>query len=292
MPPHRVLFSGCPVDYVVVDMSNLLSRLFYGAHGAASWTDRVGMALVGLRPNLARLADRFPGSSPAFVFDAPPYKRTALFPDYKAGKHTVDDDDKGEALTALKKANTRLGREVLNAIGYTNLYARLGYEADDLCWAVRDGLAPGDRCILVSGDRDLYQLLDRRCAVYDPQRDAFTTANTFRAEFGIEPRRWADVKALAGGKDGIDGCPGVAEPTAVKWLRGEIPAHHKQHANITGFLACGGLKQNLELCVLPFDGLAPVTPVPQPPPDSIRWGDFYPAFGLPAPVDPRRTARG
>lgn len=279
------------MDYVVIDTSNLLVRLFYGAHGAGSWMDRVGAALVGVPPNLARLCERFAQCSPAFLFDTPPYKRTGLYPDYKSGRETVDDDEKGEALVTLKRAVTRLGKEVLNAVGFTNIYARAGYEADDLCAAVRDGLQPGDRCVLVSGDRDLYQLLDHRCAVYDPQRDAFTTANTFRKEFGIEPKQWADVKALAGGKDGIDGCPGVAEATAVKWLRGEIPAHHKQYANIWGFLNCGGLEQNRAVCVLPFDDLDPITPVPQAVPDSAAWAKYYAVFGLPAPVDARRAAR-
>lgn len=280
------------MDYLAIDVPNLMCRLFYGAHGAGSWMDRVGAALVGLPANLARLAERFPGSHPAFLFDAPPYKRAGVFADYKSGRETEADDEKGEAKVSLKRATTRLGREVLNAIGYTNVFARAGYEADDLCWAVRDGLKPGDRCILVSGDRDLYQLLDHRCAVYDPQRDRFVTANTFRKEFGIEPPQWVDVKALAGcDTDGVPGCPGVAELTALKYVRNEIPAHHAKRDTIAQFVFSGAHDENRKLVELPFPGLGPVTPVPQAAPGEEAWAKYYAAFGLPTPIDRRRAAR-
>lgn len=280
------------MNYAVIDMSNLMTRLFYGAHGAGSWADRVGAALMGFRPNLTRLCDRFAPCHPVFVFDAPPYHRSAVDPDYKSGRVTEADDEKGEAVVTLKRATTRLGKEVLNAIGYTNVYARAGYEADDLCAAVRDGLAPGDRCVLASGDRDLYQLLDARCAVYDPQRDTFTTANSFRRDFGIEPRRWADVKALAGGKDGLTGCPGVAETTAVNYLRGGLGKHTAKYLAIREFVKRGDWAHNAELATIPYPGLTPIMPVPQPPASEIRWAEYYAAFRLPEPVDERRAARG
>ena len=281
------------MDYLCIDTSNLLYRLFYGAHGAGSWMDRVGAALMGLPPNLVRLTERFAPCSPVFLFDAPPYKRSGIYPDYKSGRETEADDERGEAKVSLKRATTRLGKEVLNAVGFVNIHARAGYEADDLCGAVRNGLADGDRCILVTGDRDVYQLLDHRCAVYDPQRDKFVTANSFRAEFGIEPKQWVDVKALAGcDTDGVAGCPGVAEKTAIKYVRNEIPTTHKIYADILGFTRCGGVTQNAELVELPFPGLGPITPVPQAAPDAAAWGRYYAAFGFPAPVDPRRSARG
>lgn len=283
------------MDYVVLDVMNLLFRHFYGAKGV-SWGDRPKAALHGVLRDLPKLRDRFRSDQWAWCFDAPPYLRREVYPDYKSGRKSGAVGEEAAALDELHALARNLGPDLIEA-GYTNVYSRRGYEADDLMAAVRLGLRPADRCVLVTGDSDVWQLLDRRCAVYIPRTGELVTAILFRRTHGIDPARWADVKALAGcDSDAVGGCPGVAEKTAVAYHRSGLPAHHKVAAAIAEFVACGGVDRNLPLVTLPFAGLPPITPAPQRNLPDIDWRPVCRRIGLPPeevfPELGRKLSRG
>ncbi len=91
-----------------------------------------------------------------------------------------------------------------------------GFEADDLLGtaAVRAAVA-GFRVTLVSGDKDLLQLVSPAIRMWDPMKDKLYGEAEVRERFGVEPSRVVEVMGLMGdSSDNIPGVPGIGEKTA------------------------------------------------------------------------------
>ncbi|MFQ6110892.1 MAG: DNA polymerase I, partial [Nitrospinota bacterium] len=91
-----------------------------------------------------------------------------------------------------------------------------GFEADDLLGtaAVRAAEA-GFRVILVSGDKDLLQLVSPAIRMWDPMKDKLYGEAEVRERFGVEPSRVVEIMGLMGdSSDNIPGVPGIGEKTA------------------------------------------------------------------------------
>ncbi|GAB3060062.1 5'-3' exonuclease H3TH domain-containing protein [Salinicoccus sesuvii] len=111
-------------------------------------------------------------------------------------------------------------KEVLDALGMFQIGMK-GYEADDIIGTLSKEY---DNIVIVSGDKDLLQLLDdhnelwltkKGYTVYDQY-----TKSRFEAEHGITPEQFIDVKALMGdASDGYKGVKGIGEKTAFKLIR-------------------------------------------------------------------------
>jgi DNA polymerase-1 len=98
-----------------------------------------------------------------------------------------------------------------------------GVEADDVIGTLaRRAEDAGMEAVIVSGDKDLLQLVSDRVRVYDPSKgDAgiWYTPNEVRERFGVEPERVIDVLALMGdASDNVPGIRGIGEKTATKLL--------------------------------------------------------------------------
>jgi len=109
-----------------------------------------------------------------------------------------------------------------------------GYEADDLIGTLaRQGRAAGWTVVIVTGDKDLLQLVDDGVVVFDPMKDKWYDDAGVRERFGVPPAQVIDVLGLAGdSSDNIPGVPGVGEKTAIK-LVGE-------YGDLEGVLANAG----------------------------------------------------
>ncbi|QOR36446.1 DNA polymerase I [Clostridium sp. 'deep sea'] len=100
-----------------------------------------------------------------------------------------------------------------------------GYEADDIIGTIsKVAEQKGDiQTIIITGDRDLYQLVDKNTAVYYTKKGISDidemNLNAIKTKYGITPQQLIDVKALMGDKsDNIPGVPGVGEKTALKLI--------------------------------------------------------------------------
>ncbi|MDX1649433.1 MAG: 5'-3' exonuclease H3TH domain-containing protein [Myxococcota bacterium] len=147
------------------------------------------------------LSERAPGHA-ACCFDfALTSFRNELFPDYKASRGTEPPPDLEPQFALCKEVASALGLPV---------FEREGYEADDviatLCARIRAG---GGRAVVVSGDKDLAQLVtgDDGVVLLDLARERTLDAEAVRARFGVEPARIPDWLALVG--DASDDLPGV-----------------------------------------------------------------------------------
>jgi len=107
-------------------------------------------------------------------------------------------------------------REAAEAIGARTFIAK-GYEADDLIATLARRLdAPA---VIVSGDKDLAQLVTSDVALLDFARDERYGPGEVKAKFGVRPDQIADLLALAGDAvDNIPGVEGIGKKTAAKLL--------------------------------------------------------------------------
>lgn len=226
--------------------------------------DPVASVVLAVR-DVQLLAERMDCPHVAWAFDRPPYLRKKAFPGYKGTRDVIEASD--------EKAQTRnqirlLAEEYLPSLRYANVLMEKGYEADDLmAAAVRSHPDPDDRFILVTGDHDLYQLMNLRTAVFHPVKGRLITAVGYKGETGVHPRHHPKIKAIAGcTSDAIPGVVGVAEPTATRYVAGTLTAGKKFEA-IEEFVRTPDYQRNLDLVTLPYAGCPAQTVKPDDPQD-------------------------
>ncbi|QKW17262.1 5'-3' exonuclease [Verrucosispora sp. NA02020] len=219
---------------MLVDAPSLYFRAYFGIPESAARTadGQPVNAVRGFLDMLAQLVrTRRPGRMVcAMDHDWRPDWRVALLPSYKA--HRVAPEG-GEVVPDTLSPQVPMILDVLDALGITVVGAT-GYEADDVLGTL-SVTQPGP-VEVVSGDRDLFQLVDdargvrllyvgRGVAKLD---DCDDTA--VRARYGVAADRYADFAALRGDpSDGLPGVAGVGEKTAARLI--------ERYGDIAGILA-------------------------------------------------------
>ena len=203
---------------MVIDGNSILNRAFYGVRMLTNHEGLPTNAIYGFLSTLFRLQDEYAPDRTVVCFDVKEKTfRHKKFDSYKATRKGMPD----ELATQLP-----VMKEVLDALGVTRC-EQPGYEADDLIGTIsRKAEAQGDTCLVVTGDRDSLQLVSDQTTVHlvsskgrqDTSRDI--TPAVFREEYGFDPIRLIDLKALMGDtSDNISGVPGVGEKTALNLIR-------------------------------------------------------------------------
>jgi len=96
-----------------------------------------------------------------------------------------------------------------------------GYEADDLIGTLaKKGEAKGFRVIVVTGDKDMFQLISPGISVYDTMKEKIYTEKEIQEKFGTTPAQVVEIMGLMGDSvDNIPGVSGVGEKTAVQLVQ-------------------------------------------------------------------------
>jgi DNA polymerase I len=114
--------------------------------------------------------------------------------------------------------------EVLDALKIKHL-AKEGYEADDIiATLVTEALDEGFEVLILSGDRDAFQLVTERSTVLYPMRGvselARMTPDAVEERYGVRPERYPELAAIVGEtSDNLPGVPGVGPGFAARWLK-------------------------------------------------------------------------
>ncbi|TMQ31370.1 MAG: DNA polymerase I, partial [Nitrospirae bacterium] len=95
-----------------------------------------------------------------------------------------------------------------------------GYEADDLIGAfAHQAEQAGFDVVIVTGDKDMFQLLTPHVRIYDPVKDKWFGEAECRERFSVEPARVVEIMGLMGdATDNIPGVKGIGEKTAMKLI--------------------------------------------------------------------------
>jgi len=95
-----------------------------------------------------------------------------------------------------------------------------GYEADDLIGTVAKGLESEVDVVIITGDKDILQLVSDRIEVYDPMKEKRFRVKEVIERFGVPPGQVVEVMGLAGdATDNIPGVPGIGEKTAIPLIK-------------------------------------------------------------------------
>jgi len=228
MPPTLYLIDGHALAY----------RTYFAltTTGPQRWQTSTGeptAGIYGFASVLFRLLEQEKPDYLAVAFDTGKTFRDQLFPEYKATRAKMPDD--------LRPQIKRI-RELVDAFNIPRLEME-GFEADDVLgsaarWAEKQGLGVK----IITGDRDLLQLVNERTIVSLPEGGKLADSRDFTPQdvvdyWGIRPDQVVDFKAIVGDKsDNIPGVPGVGEKTAQVLLGkfgtlDEIYAHLDQVEN-------------------------------------------------------------
>jgi DNA polymerase-1 len=143
----------------------------------------------------------------AIAFDAPgPTFRHEAFGEYKANRPSMPEDLRVQ-VPHIKEIVSALRLPVLE---------KEGYEADDLIATLARRLEKeGMETVIVSGDKDLMQLVSSRVTMYDPMKDKTFQVPEVKERFGVSPDKVVEVMGLMGDtSDNIPGVPGIGPKTA------------------------------------------------------------------------------
>lgn len=232
---------------LILDCNYLAHRSYHALgdlrHG------QIGTAVIfGVMRDILSLQELFGTDRMVFCFDVGKAYRAIDYPGYKATRylHKRERPD-------LQKQIRLLRKEVLPAIGYQNIFSQKGHEADDIIASLCLNLPKNREAIVVSADKDLYQVLGERVTIYNPQSKVSVNRQSFIETWGIEPEQWADAKAMAGcSTDEVEGIPGIKEKTAAKFLSNSLSPQAKAYAAIVAHNHIW--RRNLPIVGIPYPG--------------------------------------
>ncbi len=195
---------------LVIDGNSIINRAYYGMRPLTTKSGKPTHAVYGMINIIMRQVSALKPDYTAVAFDlkAPTF-RHKMYEGYKAGRHPTPED----LLVQFPDA-----KECLSLMGI-HVLELPGYEADDIQGTVAKMAHTEEnvQSYILSGDRDLLQLIDDKVTVLLATNTDTKTmdAAAFRAEYGIDPDRFVDMKALMGdSSDNIPGVAGVGKKTA------------------------------------------------------------------------------
>lgn len=138
--------------------------------------------------------------------------RRKLFKPYKAQRKPADPDIINQ-MEYIQRLSSLLGLPILN---------NEEYEADDILGMisklVKDNMDEYDT-VIVSSDRDLYQLINERTYIMNPRNNNIIDLYTLYDDYKMSPEQWIELKMLQGDRsDNIPGIPGIGEVSALRLL--------------------------------------------------------------------------
>ncbi len=203
----------------LIDGYALIYRAFFAMIARPLRTSRGEntSAVWGVANFLHRLVADYDPSFVAWVHDAGSSFREDVFPDYKATREKLDEELQDDFDRSLDRIE-----ELLAGFGVPLVVVE-GYEADDVIGTLATRVAEGGmQAVIVSGDKDFYQLIGPRVSLLNPGRggpaavDAqWVDTSNARERFGVPPEQVIDYLALVGdSSDNIPGVKGVGDKTA------------------------------------------------------------------------------
>ncbi len=202
---------------VLIDGNNLMFRAYFAtAYTGKLMKNSKGLytnALYGFTNMINKIINEEKPEYLFVAFDKGKSFRHEEYKDYKAGRNKTPDE---------LKMQLPYARDLLDKMGI-KWFEIDNYEADDIVgtickWADQDD---GWDALLVTSDHDYLQLISDEVSIKLLRPKDYIKYNpiTFKEEYGIDPIKVIDLKALMGdSSDNIPGVPGVGEKTALKLL--------------------------------------------------------------------------
>ncbi|HXC66957.1 MAG TPA: DNA polymerase I [Nitrospiraceae bacterium] len=195
----------------LIDGSAYIYRAFFALPALNNSQGLQTNAILGFTTMLLKiLRERKPDGLVVAFDEKGPTLRHAEFKAYKAQRPPMPE---GMA------AQIPYIHRVVDALNIPSV-RQAGYEADDLIGALaHQAELTGFDVIIVTGDKDMFQLLTPHVRIYDPVKDKWSGETECRERFGVEPARVVEIMGLMGdATDNIPGVKGIGEKTAMKLI--------------------------------------------------------------------------
>ncbi|MGQ0586766.1 MAG: DNA polymerase I [Gammaproteobacteria bacterium] len=268
---------------ILIDGSNWLYRAYFALPPLKSPQGEPTGMVRGFAAMLKKLLKDYAPERIAVVFDPPGETwRNTIYEDYKATRDATPED------LASQFPHVK---EWIGAMGLPLLQVK-GEEADDVMGTLtRQARAKHLPVLLVTGDKDMAQLVDDDVKLLDTMKNATLDAAAVKEKWGVPPSQIVEYLALIGDtSDNIPGVKGVGPKTAAKWL--------EEHGSLDALVAAapqmpGKAGENLRAGLdkiplarrlvtirddlslpLPLDALVPGTP------DPARLAALYQRLGF------------
>jgi len=234
---------------LLIDGHSLAFRAFY-ALNPDNFKNQQGQHTNAVHGFISMLLNILEGEKPTHLcvaFDVSRESfRTEELPEYKGTRGETPEEFIGQ---------TELLVEALTAMRITSV-SRERFEADDLIASLAYlGEKAGMRVLVVSGDRDTFQLITEQTTILYPVKGVMNLARMDDAavleKYGVHAKQYPELAALVGEtSDNLKGIPGVGPKTAAKWIQqfGSLDAILESAEEIPGKVG-ESLRENKELAV-------------------------------------------
>jgi DNA polymerase-1 len=203
---------------MLIDGHSLAFRAFY-ALNPSNFKTPDGQHTNAVHGFISMLLNLLEGEKPthlavAFDISGPSFRATE-YPEYKGNRGETPPEFLGQ---------TELLEDAMESMNIATL-TKKDYEADDILASLADqASAAGFKVLVVSGDRDTFQLISDDTTILYPVKGVMNLARMDDAavleRYGIHARQYPDLAALVGEtSDNLPGIPGVGPKTAAKWLQ-------------------------------------------------------------------------
>lgn len=197
----------------LVDISSFIFRAFFAIRHLSNKNKEPTNAVYGVATMLARLIDEAKPDYLAIVYDSKePSFRKEIHADYKANRSAPPD----ELIPQFDRIE-----QLISSLRMPS-FRQSGVEADDLIATLtRKWLqeSPDHRVVVVTGDKDLMQLVNDRVKIWDTMNNKFYDDAGVLEKFGVKPGQIRDYLALVGdSSDNIPGVPSIGPKSAVDLL--------------------------------------------------------------------------
>lgn len=234
---------------LLIDGHSLAFRAFY-ALNPSNFRTPDGQHTNAVHGFISMLLNLLEGEKPthlAVAFDiSGPSFRAIEYPEYKGNRGETPEEFIGQ---------TELLEEAMKAMNITTL-TKKDYEADDVLASLADqATEAGYKVLVVSGDRDTFQLISEDTTILYPIKGVMNLARmndqAVVDRYGIHAKQYPDLAALVGEtSDNLSGIPGVGPKTAAKWLQtyGDLDTVLARAEEIPGKVG-ESLRENADLAV-------------------------------------------
>lgn len=199
-----------PTVYLI-DGSAYIYRAFFALPALNNSKGLQTNAVYGFTTTLMKIIREHQPQGVAVAFDeAGPTLRHETYKAYKAQRPPMPEG---------MSAQIPLIHRVVEALNIP-VVRHAGYEADDLIGTLAvQAERAGYDVVIVTGDKDMFQLLTPHVRIYDPVKSKWIGEAECRERFGVEPARVVEVMGLMGDStDNIPGVRGIGEKTATKLI--------------------------------------------------------------------------
>ena len=202
---------------LILDGNSVINRAYYGVRALTTRDGIFTNAIYGFLNILEKMEKEEQPEAVCVAFDLHgPTFRHLQYDGYKATRHPMPEE-LAQQMPIMK--------QVLHAMNIP-IYECQGWEADDVIGTVSKICGNNEwECVIVTGDRDSLQLIDEhvhvKLVISKPGQTTATLYDVekFRDEYGFEPKKMIDLKALMGdSSDNIPGVAGVGPKTATDLL--------------------------------------------------------------------------